>query len=80
VRIPDAWKCKQITLLLERTKNTRVWVDKTFCGWEDTPSAPQVFDVTGTLYCPSDFKGMLAEPKKAEEWRAELADEEGKEK
>jgi len=49
VTIPDAWKGKRITLLLERTKHTRVWVDKTFCGWEDTLSAPQVFDVTGAM-------------------------------
>ncbi|HCO94256.1 MAG TPA: beta-galactosidase, partial [Phycisphaerales bacterium] len=46
VTIPDVWEGKRITLLLERTKNTRVWVDKTFCGWEDTLSTPQVFDVT----------------------------------
>jgi len=49
VTIPDAWKGKRITLLLERTKHTRVWVDQTFCGWEDTLSAPQVFDVTGAM-------------------------------
>jgi hypothetical protein len=49
VTIPDAWKGKRITLLLERTKNTRVWVDKTFCGWEDTLSAPQCFDVTAAM-------------------------------
>jgi len=49
VTIPDAWKGKRITLLLERTKNTRVWVDGTFCGWEDTLSAPQCFDVTGAM-------------------------------
>jgi len=49
VIIPDAWKGKRITLLLERTKHTRVWVDRTFCGWEDTLSAPQVFDVTGAM-------------------------------
>ena len=49
VTIPDAWYGKRITLFLERTKNTRVWVDKTFCGWEDTLSAPQVFDVTGAM-------------------------------
>jgi len=49
VTIPDAWKGKRITLLLERTKNTRVWVDETFCGWEDTLSAPQYFDVTGAM-------------------------------
>jgi len=49
VVIPDSWKGKRITLLLERTKNTRVWVDRTFCGWEDTLSAPQVFDLTGAM-------------------------------
>jgi len=49
VTIPDAWASRRITLLLERTKNTRVWVDETFCGWEDTLSAPQVFDVTGAM-------------------------------
>ncbi|MBM4025792.1 MAG: beta-galactosidase [Planctomycetes bacterium] len=49
VAIPDSWAGKRITLLLERTKNTRVWVDETFCGWEDTLSAPQVFDVTRAM-------------------------------
>lgn len=49
VKIPDAWKGKRITLFLERSKHTRVWVDETFCGWEDTLSAPQVFDVTGAM-------------------------------
>jgi len=46
VTIPDAWAGKRISLFLERTKNTRVWVDETFCGWDDTLSAPQIFDVT----------------------------------
>jgi len=49
VTIPDTWKDKRITLFFERTKNTRVWVDKTFCGWEDTLSAPQIFDVTKAM-------------------------------
>ncbi len=49
VTIPEAWKGKRITLFLERTKHTRVWVDETFCGWEDTLSAPQVFDVTEAM-------------------------------
>ena len=49
VTIPDTWADKQITLFLERTKNTRVWVDQTFCGWDDTLSAPQVFDVTNPM-------------------------------
>jgi hypothetical protein len=46
VTVPDAWADKRVTLLLERSKHTRVWVDETFCAWEDTLSAPQVFDVT----------------------------------
>ncbi|MHC4087283.1 MAG: sugar-binding domain-containing protein [Planctomycetota bacterium] len=46
VTIPNAWDGKRITLFLERSKHTRVWVNRTFCGWEDTLSAPQVFDVT----------------------------------
>jgi beta-galactosidase/beta-glucuronidase len=41
VKIPETWKGKRITLLLERTKYTRVWVDRTFCAWEDTLSAPR---------------------------------------
>ena len=49
VTIPDAWKGKHVTLLLERTKNTRVWVDETFCGWDDTLSAMQVFDVSAAM-------------------------------
>ena len=49
VVIPDAWQGKRITLLLERTKNTRVWVDDKDCGAEDTLSAPQVFDLTRAL-------------------------------
>ena len=49
VRIPKSWKGRRITLLLERTKNTRVWVDDKDCGAEDTLSAPQVFDVTAAM-------------------------------
>lgn len=49
VVIPRSWKGKRITLLLERTKNTRVWVDAEECGGEDTLSAPQIFDLTRTL-------------------------------
>ena len=63
VTIPDAWKGKRITLLLERTKNTRVWVDKTFCGWEDTLSAPQFFDVTAAMTPEASTDAvMLATP------------------
>ncbi|MHB1038390.1 MAG: LamG-like jellyroll fold domain-containing protein [Pirellulales bacterium] len=49
VTIPDAWKGKRVTLLLERSKDTRVWVDHTFCGGEDTLSAPQCLDVSRAM-------------------------------
>jgi hypothetical protein len=49
VTIPEAWQGKRITLFLERTKNTRVWVDQEFCGWDDTLSAPQIYDLTGLV-------------------------------
>ncbi|MDZ7631780.1 MAG: hypothetical protein U5K74_10650 [Gemmatimonadaceae bacterium] len=41
--IPESWRGKRLTLFLERTKNSRVWVDQTFCGQEDTLSAPHLF-------------------------------------
>jgi len=49
VTIPASWSHKRITLFFERTKHTRVWVDETFCGWEDTLSAAQIFDVTKAM-------------------------------
>ncbi len=49
VEVPGAWKGRRITLVLERTKTTRVWVDGRDCGTEDTLSAPQVFDLTAAL-------------------------------
>jgi hypothetical protein len=49
VTIPKTWEGKRIRLLLERSKNTRVWVDQTFCGGEDTLSAPQSFDLTAAM-------------------------------
>ena len=49
VVIPDAWNGKRITLRLERTKTTRVWVDDKDGGAENTLSAPQVFDLTRAL-------------------------------
>jgi hypothetical protein len=49
VVIPESWQGKRITLLLERTKTTRVWVEDQDCGAEDTLSAPQIFDLTRAL-------------------------------
>lgn len=49
VTIPESWAGKRITVFFERTKNSRVWVDQTFCGREDSLSAPHVFDVTKAM-------------------------------
>lgn len=49
IEIPEAWKGKRITLSLERTKNSRVWVDDLDCGGEDSLSASHVFDLKAAL-------------------------------
>ena len=49
VVIPELWQGKRITLLLERTKTTQVWVDAQHCGGDDTLSAFQIFDLTRAL-------------------------------
>jgi len=49
VTIPKSWTGKKLTLFFERGKDIRVWVDETFCGWENTLSAAQVFDVTKAM-------------------------------
>jgi len=49
VVIPENWQGKRITLFLERSKNNRVWVDDQFVGWDDTISAPQVYDLTEVM-------------------------------
>jgi hypothetical protein len=49
VVILDSWRGKRITLFLERTKTTRVWVDDQGFGGDDTLSAPNIFDLTRAL-------------------------------
>ncbi len=49
VEIPAAWRHKRVTLFLERTKSSRVWVDSTPVGSQDSLSAPHVFDLTGAV-------------------------------
>ncbi len=49
VTIPESWNGKHITVFFERTKNTRVWVDDSLIGRQDSLSAPQVFDVTQAM-------------------------------
>jgi hypothetical protein len=49
VSIPESWAGKRVTLFLERTKNTRVWVNDVMIGSRDSLSAPHVFDVTRAM-------------------------------
>jgi hypothetical protein len=46
VTIPENWVGKNVKLLLERTKDTNVWFDDNYCGYENTLSAPQYFNLT----------------------------------
>ncbi|MCP4313792.1 MAG: beta-galactosidase [Bacteroidetes bacterium] len=49
VEIPEQWAGKSVKLLLERTKDTYVWFDDVGCGYENTLSAPQYFDLTKAI-------------------------------
>ncbi|MCH7224951.1 sugar-binding domain-containing protein [Haloferula sp. A504] len=44
--IPESWAGKRITLFLERTKHSRLWVNDRFISWRDSLSAPHTFDIT----------------------------------
>ncbi len=47
--IPEHWTDKHVSLLLERTKDTHVWFDDIHCGYENTLSAYQYFDLTKAI-------------------------------
>jgi beta-galactosidase/beta-glucuronidase len=49
VEIPEHWAGRNVKLLLERTKDTYVWFDDVGCGYENTLSAPQYFDLSEAL-------------------------------
>ncbi|MGB0744014.1 MAG: sugar-binding domain-containing protein, partial [Opitutales bacterium] len=49
VEIPEDWAGKRITLQMERTKDSRVWVDGKFCGWNDSLSAPHILDLSEVM-------------------------------
>ncbi len=49
IDIPESWVGKHVELLLERTKDTHVWFDDIKCGYENTLSAPQYFDLTKAI-------------------------------
>lgn len=49
VDIPTSWKNKVITLTLERTKTTAIYVDGRYCGGSNNIVASQTFDLSKAL-------------------------------
>jgi len=49
VTVPESWSQKRITLFLERTKDSQVWVDDRWVGSDDSLSTPHEFDLSGLL-------------------------------
>jgi len=49
LQIPDSWAGKHITLLLERTKYNRVWIDDKYIGTQNSLSAPHIYDLSNSL-------------------------------
>ncbi|MDX1682216.1 MAG: glycoside hydrolase family 2 TIM barrel-domain containing protein, partial [Phycisphaeraceae bacterium] len=49
VTIPESWAGKRITLFLERTKDSQVWVDDRWAGSDDSLSTAHVFDLAEHL-------------------------------
>ena len=49
VTIPQAWKGQRVTLFLERTKDSQVWVDDRWIGCDDSLSTPHEFDLSAAL-------------------------------
>jgi len=49
VNIPAHWAGKNVKLLLERTKDTHVWLDDVYCGYENTLSALQYFNLSKAI-------------------------------
>lgn len=49
VVIPRHWRGKRVSLFLERTKDSQVWVDATWMGSDDSLSTPHEFDLSKRL-------------------------------
>ncbi|MCU4744631.1 sugar-binding domain-containing protein [Natronoglomus mannanivorans] len=49
VTIPDSWDRKRVTLTLERTRETELWIDGERVGSRECLSTPHVYDVTDEI-------------------------------
>ncbi len=46
VEIPQSWEAKHITISLERTKLTKIWLDNNYIGSQTTLSTPHIYDLS----------------------------------
>lgn len=46
INIPCGWEGKRIVLFLERTKQSRVWLDENNCGTQDSLCTPHLYDLS----------------------------------
>jgi len=49
VDIPANWSGKNVRLLLERTKETRVWVNDKYAGWQNALGSAQLYDISDLI-------------------------------
>lgn len=49
VAIPECWAGMHIELFMERTKDSQVWVDDQWMGYDDSLSTPHVVDLSDAL-------------------------------
>lgn len=79
VTVPDAWADRHITLTLERTRNTTLYVDGKKVGESDALGVAQVYDLTGLLD-PSTTHRISVEVDNShyaqETWRSHMVVEE----
>ena len=49
ISLPDCWMDKRVSLLLERTRPTEVWINGERCGTRECLSTPHIYDITKAI-------------------------------
>jgi Glycosyl hydrolases family 2, sugar binding domain/Glycosyl hydrolases family 2, TIM barrel domain/Glycosyl hydrolases family 2 len=49
VDIPTNWSGKSVRLLLERTRETKVWVNDKYAGWQNALGIAQIYDISDLI-------------------------------
>ncbi|HBG26533.1 MAG: hypothetical protein A2Y10_01050 [Planctomycetes bacterium GWF2_41_51] len=50
INIPEKWQGKRVVLMLERTKQSRVWFDENDCGSQDSLCTPHLYDLSHVVF------------------------------